>query len=141
MKSREFTRRSVLLAGAGGAGAVIAACSSGGAPAADNGFRGRELGRHRARVSRRHRGGRAASVKLPGGGPGVVSRLSTSQAACFSAVCPHLGCTVAPTDSAFSCPCHGSQFDLRTGAVRQGPATSGLTKVAVSVSGGRVVAT
>ncbi len=44
-----------------------------------------------------------------------------------SAVCTHLGCTVAyfPSDSRFHCPCHGSVFGP-SGAVQHGPAPRGL---------------
>jgi menaquinol-cytochrome c reductase iron-sulfur subunit len=29
----------------------------------------------------------------------------------FTTICPHLGCSVARTDTGFLCPCHGGQFD------------------------------
>ncbi|MGA8086547.1 MAG: Rieske 2Fe-2S domain-containing protein [Terracidiphilus sp.] len=44
-----------------------------------------------------------------------------------SAVCTHLGCTVAyfQSDQRFHCPCHGSVFGPN-GAVQHGPAPRGL---------------
>jgi len=44
-----------------------------------------------------------------------------------SAVCTHLGCTVAyfQSDHRFHCPCHGSVFGPN-GAVQHGPAPRGL---------------
>lgn len=43
----------------------------------------------------------------------------------LSAVCTHLGCTVARTPDGFECPCHGSRFD-QDGTVRAGPAPRAL---------------
>lgn len=47
--------------------------------------------------------------------------------AAASAVCTHLGCTVAhfQSDQKFHCPCHGSVFDA-DGAVMHGPAPKSL---------------
>lgn len=44
-----------------------------------------------------------------------------------SAVCTHLGCTVAhfSSDNRFHCPCHGSVF-AADGSVQHGPAPRGL---------------
>ncbi|HXI02818.1 MAG TPA: Rieske (2Fe-2S) protein [Candidatus Saccharimonadales bacterium] len=39
----------------------------------------------------------------------------------ISAVCTHLGCTVARSPEGFACPCHGSRFDA-SGDVLGGPA-------------------
>ncbi|HLE36864.1 MAG TPA: Rieske (2Fe-2S) protein [Candidatus Acidoferrales bacterium] len=39
----------------------------------------------------------------------------------ISAICTHLGCSVARAPNGFACPCHGSKFDLR-GDVQAGPA-------------------
>lgn len=39
--------------------------------------------------------------------------------------CTHQGCSLASgelTGSTVTCPCHGSQFDVTTGAVLRGPA-------------------
>jgi nitrite reductase/ring-hydroxylating ferredoxin subunit len=41
--------------------------------------------------------------------------------------CSHRGCSLATgeiDEGAVTCPCHGSRFDLHTGAVLQGPATA-----------------
>ncbi len=43
----------------------------------------------------------------------------------MSSVCTHLGCIVNKEEKKFSCPCHGSQYDL-TGKVTRGPAPKNL---------------
>jgi len=48
----------------------------------------------------------------------------------LSLTCPHLGCTVEPTSSGFSCPCHGSRFGP-DGAVLRGPALEPLRALRV----------
>ncbi|MHB1674029.1 MAG: QcrA and Rieske domain-containing protein [Acidobacteriaceae bacterium] len=52
-----------------------------------------------------------------------------------SAVCTHLGCTVAyfPSDRDFHCPCHGSVFSP-TGAVLHGPAPRPLNWFEVTLT-------
>jgi Rieske Fe-S protein len=57
----------------------------------------------------------------------------------FSAICTHQGCMVnAVSGGVISCPCHGSRFDARTGAVVGGPAPSPLPAIAVVVRSGNV---
>lgn len=48
----------------------------------------------------------------------------------FSAVCPHMGCTVSwnSVEKSWDCPCHGSRFDCE-GQVIEGPAVSNIKKV------------
>ncbi len=78
--------------------------------------------------------GGSASFTLPSSGdPGLVIQPTSDTFVAFDAVCPHAGCTVSYQASAqnITCPCHGSLFDAKTGAVLQGPATSGLVKVKV----------
>lgn len=57
----------------------------------------------------------------------------------FSAVCPHLGCSVnAVVDRegkgarGFSCPCHTSAFDL-DGSRQSGPAPRGMDRLATKI--------
>ncbi|MGX7679694.1 Rieske (2Fe-2S) protein [Jatrophihabitans sp. DSM 45814] len=67
----------------------------------------------------------------------LITRTAATEVVAFSAICPHMGCTVPPS---FACPCHGSTFDPKTGARLGGPAPTGLSPVSVSVSGPDIVA-
>jgi len=51
----------------------------------------------------------------------------------YSLICTHLGCTVDLVKEGFSCPCHGSKFDLN-GSVEHGPATSPLHGLLLEVN-------
>ncbi len=52
----------------------------------------------------------------------------------ISSVCTHLGCNVRHKQGkGFQCPCHGSNF-TETGAVKSGPAPSGLEWYRLRVS-------
>jgi Rieske Fe-S protein len=69
----------------------------------------------------------------------VLTRTVDGELHAFSAVCTHQGCTVdAVADGTIDCPCHGSRFDARTGAVTNGPAARPLPPVAVVVRDGQV---
>jgi Rieske Fe-S protein len=71
----------------------------------------------------------------------VVTLGSDSTVHAFSATCTHQGCTVsAVRDGVITCPCHGSRFDARTGAVVTGPAPRALPPVPVVVRDGAVYA-
>jgi len=64
----------------------------------------------------------------------VVTQPTAGDFKAFSAVCTHQGCTVSGVkEGVITCPCHGSAFDMATGAVKQGPATSPLPAKTVSV--------
>jgi thiosulfate dehydrogenase (quinone) large subunit len=79
--------------------------------------------------------GQAASFQDPAtGDPSIVIQPSRGTFLAFDAVCPHAGCTVGydPSAQVIICPCHGSQFNASTGAVENGPATTGLAKIAIA---------
>ena len=57
---------------------------------------------------------------------------------CHTAVCTHQQCTIAASGA---CPCHGSKFNITTGAVENGPANQPLAEVSVTVSDGQIYAT
>ncbi|MBZ5739999.1 Rieske (2Fe-2S) protein [Nocardioides mangrovi] len=58
----------------------------------------------------------------------------------FSAVCTHQSCLVSTvSDGTINCTCHGSKFSIDDGSVVNGPATSALAAVDVSVDGSSVV--
>src|SRR6266699_1835015 len=58
----------------------------------------------------------------------------------FSAVCTHAGCTVGSVSGGtINCPCHGSKFNITSGAVVNGPAASPLPPVNVKVQGTSIV--
>lgn len=57
----------------------------------------------------------------------------------FEGACPHKGTQLpAPEGDTITCPSHGSQFNAADGALVNGPATSGLTEVPVTVTDGEV---
>jgi thiosulfate dehydrogenase [quinone] large subunit len=79
-------------------------------------------------------GGSASFTDPSSGDPSIVIQATAGKFLAFDAVCPHAGCTVAYDQSArvIACPCHGSQFNAATGAVEQGPATTGLKPITIS---------
>src|SRR4051794_20881925 len=92
------SRRTVLSAGAVGAGAVVlAACGSGSGSGSRSGS---PAGNPPANAPLAKLDdieiGKSVSAQLPDGGPAIVARLSADSAVAFSAVCTHQGCTVAP---------------------------------------------
>lgn len=82
--------------------------------------------------------GGAISVEAPGGGTVLLTQPEQGWVVAFSAVCPHEGCAASPDGDHFSCPCHGSEFEL-DGSLRQGPAREGLSSYAVQVVDGQVL--
>jgi nitrite reductase/ring-hydroxylating ferredoxin subunit len=61
----------------------------------------------------------------------------------FDDTCTHAGCSLAEGEldgTTVTCPCHGSQFDVTSGAVLQGPAELPVRSRVVKVDGADLVA-
>lgn len=87
------------------------------------------------------RPGSAALYSDPADGqPDVIIRSSGGQLTAMSAVCTHAGCQVTYESGQLVCPCHGSVFNARTGAVEQGPASTPLPLKRVVESRGEIYA-
>jgi cytochrome b6-f complex iron-sulfur subunit len=128
-----LTRRRALcgLAVALAAPGVLAACSSGGgatAPAPPAGG---------TPVSQIPVG--SGTVVQGPNGPVLLEQPTAGVVKAYSAVCPHQGVTVdPPVDGTITCPGHGSQFDATSGALKKGPAQTGLTPVSTRIVNGAV---
>ena len=154
------TRRMVLV-GAGVAGiAALAACGSkssaptgsGAAPVATTGAA--PAATKAAAAATAAAGGAVTALAklsdIPVGGaisakdngkPIILAQPTAGVVKGFSAICTHMGCTVAPSSDGkeLDCPCHGSKYNATTGAVIHGPAPAPLPAVAVKVVSGAVV--
>lgn len=87
-------------------------------------------------------GGAAQATDPQTGDPMYVLQLRPGVFTGLDATCPHQGCSVSFVSASrgFVCPCHLSTFDA-SGAVTQGPASTGLTKIPVAKSGDGIVRT
>ena len=60
----------------------------------------------------------------------------------FSDVCSHQHCALVDggdlDEAKVTCPCHGSEFDVTTGEVLNGPATEPLDTYRASQEGGQI---
>ncbi|MFD6298563.1 Rieske (2Fe-2S) protein [Streptomyces sp. NPDC060235] len=71
----------------------------------------------------------------------VVSRAEDGSLTAFSSICTHAGCAINKLDgTTLVCPCHGSEFDARTGKVLRAPATEQLNPLSVEAKNGKIVA-
>jgi thiosulfate dehydrogenase [quinone] large subunit len=85
--------------------------------------------------------GAATFYRDPADGlPDIVVRQPSGSLTACAAVCTHAGCQVEYAEGALRCPCHGSVFDSRTGAVRHGPAKQPLARKRVIERDGDIYA-
>jgi Rieske Fe-S protein len=69
----------------------------------------------------------------------VVTQPADGDFKAFSAVCTHQSCLVSKiADGTIDCTCHGSKFSADDGSVVNGPATSPLAEVAITLDGGTI---
>lgn len=72
----------------------------------------------------------------------VVTQPTSGEFKAFSAVCTHQACVVSGVaNGTINCACHGSEYDITTGAVKKGPATKALPEKTVTVSGDGITVT
>ena len=60
----------------------------------------------------------------------------------FDDTCTHMGCSLGKgtlDDTTVTCSCHGSQFDVTSGAVLRGPAKQPVRTRLVQVDGGNLL--
>jgi Rieske Fe-S protein len=72
----------------------------------------------------------------------VVTQPTSGDFKAFSAICTHESCLVSEiANGSINCACHGSEYDITTGAVKRGPATKALPEKSVTVSGDGITIT
>ena len=123
---------------AGGTGTTRAASGSTHAAASSAGAGGSS-----ASASGGAAGALATTGQIPVGGgmifasqQVVVTQPAGGEFKAFSAVCTHMGCIVSQiSDGTIDCPCHGSQYSIKTGDVVGGPAPRPLPSMRIKVTG------
>jgi Rieske Fe-S protein len=66
----------------------------------------------------------------------VVTQPTAGEYKAFTAVCTHMGCIVNQiSDGTIDCPCHGSEYSIKTGAVVRGPAPLPLASKKIKITG------
>ncbi|HEX5038895.1 MAG TPA: non-heme iron oxygenase ferredoxin subunit [Candidatus Limnocylindria bacterium] len=76
------------------------------------------------------------------GGAAVNVTNAGGQLYAFDDTCTHMGCSLANGDldgTTVTCACHGSQFDVTTGAVIRGPAQRPVMSHRVQVQDGAIL--
>lgn len=69
----------------------------------------------------------------------VVTQPTEGEFKGFSSICTHQSCPVTEVkDGTINCMCHGSKFSIEDGSVANGPATTGLAAVEVTVDGDQI---
>jgi cytochrome b6-f complex iron-sulfur subunit len=83
--------------------------------------------------------GGAVSATSADGKPVIIAQPTEGTVVGFSAICTHMGCTVAPAGKELDCPCHGSVYDAATGKNLSGPAPRPLAPFPVHLDGDQVL--
>ncbi|AVZ72218.1 iron sulfur protein [Streptomyces lunaelactis] len=161
----ETPRRTVLVAGAAGAAALVAGCSNYGDEG--GGSTSATPSTSRPETTQPATSGTgttsappessappageelAKTADIPVGGGKVfadqkvvVTQPTSGDFKAFSAICTHQGCTVNKVaDGTIDCPCHGSKYNIEDAAVVHGPATRPLPTKQINVSGDTIVLT
>jgi Rieske Fe-S protein len=138
--------RRALFAGAGVAAAavVVAGCSSGNGSSSSGGANAGATGSAAGGVS----GTLASTSQIPVDGGMifkdkkiVITQPASGTFKAFTAICTHLGCTVATVSGGtINCPCHGSKYNITDGSVVHGPAPRPLAPIAIKIDGTSIVA-
>ncbi|MDA1080537.1 MAG: Rieske 2Fe-2S domain-containing protein [Gemmatimonadetes bacterium] len=136
---REFLSQATLAA----VGAVLAACSGGGAsdvfaptqqnPEPTPGTSGSSLTVTLASFPALGAVGGIAAVGNLGAKPVAVVRDGEATYVALSRICTHAGCDIGIVSGGFQCPCHGSRFNS-SGVPTQGPAQAALQRFNVVLS-------
>ncbi|MEV4512701.1 Rieske (2Fe-2S) protein [Dactylosporangium sp. NPDC049525] len=144
MSIRWCAGRRALLVGAGAAG-LLTAC--GDDPAPPSTASPQQATTTDAAAAPSPASSLASTTDVPVGGGTVVGGVLVVQPVAgtfkaYNAACPHKGVKVnPPKDGVATCPAHNSTFAIADGARMSGPATSGLTEIAITVDGGRITQT
>jgi Rieske Fe-S protein len=142
-----LSRRTVLGVTVAGATGLLTACGGGSSTSSDPGSGDGGTSSSASESADAGSGGLVKTADVPVG-EGVILKdqkivvvqPTKGDFKAFSAVCTHMGCTVASVkNGTISCPCHGSMYSVKDGSVTGGPAPKPLPAVAVKVEGDEVV--
>jgi nitrite reductase/ring-hydroxylating ferredoxin subunit len=82
------------------------------------------------------------AVRVTAGGKVVAVFNIEGTLRAIDAICPHVGGPLERgqvSGGVVTCPLHGSQFDLATGALKRGPAARAVSSYPVRVENGNLV--
>jgi Rieske Fe-S protein len=141
--SPELSRRTVLGVTVAGASGLLVACGGGSSPSSASSDPPSDSPSKTSSGS----AGLVEKSKVPVGegviltGPKiVVTQPTAGNFKAFTAVCTHMGCTVdSIANGTITCPCHGSQYSIKDGSVKHGPAPKPLAEIAIKVQGDEIV--